>query len=829
MSGTVLARGGVAAGHLGRTVLGGIGSLLVASACATRGLPPLPQEGVPTMVSLETLRRTQELSLYPERLDRRFLVGALDALEARFDSVRFEDRGPTGVLRVGEFAAEVPLAPEFDVRTYMATLARAVGFVAVHLDEEIEPDETLELIALRGGLFAIDKYATILSGRSTEDFKINYSGHLKGIGSTIGRKDGMLEAVKVFPDSPAERGGLRNGDKILTIDGEQTQPLSVSDAVDRIRGEADTVVVLGVEREKQPLELRITRGEVIVPSVEAEGLEDGIGYAKINQVSRSTDKEFQDKVEGLGPVRGLVLDLRGNSGGAMSGAQQLADFFLSEQLIVRVVGRGGIEPPGGNTRLIADPGVQFRVPVAVLVDPFTASAAEILSGALEPLAGVTLIGQKTYGKGVIQQVLPLPQENLLKLTVAQYLLSADRVVDEVGIAPDVAFAPISPKQLGALASVPRGSIPYVRTEEEEEKDEDRFPVEAAELLLRLPADEGLAEIRKRASARIAEVLAVHGVNWREPDASLPDVLPQPLEVSGGHAPLTAGQAGTLRVQVHNPNPFPLDDVWIALEGTRPVFPAHGPHPPHETDDDPIPPAYLSNKLLALGSIAARGTAEGAIELTPPEGVTALDHPIGISVASGSRPLHSERLVLQVVPQPPDVRLAIQRTGQRIYVDVTNRGASAIAEISVDVGGANNLLKELAPGETRRAELQLSGDAKELVAMLAGPWARRRISLPIPEAALEVAPPRVQITRDRARGTARVHVEAQDGGGLREGWLVLDDQKQAYVAWGGSPQGELSTAYDTGMDHRLAVKVESSSGVSVIEALELSSPQLSRAQ
>jgi len=788
--------------------------------CAKR-LPPLPDEVAPSYVTLETLRRTEEMSLYPERLDRRFLVGALDALEARFDSVRFEDHGASGILRVGNALAQVPLAPRLDLTLYLQTLSRAVKFVDRHLEDEREPDDDLELIALRGGLFAIDRYATIFSGRSTEDFKIRFSGHLKGIGSTIGRKDGVLEAVKVFPDSPAQRGGLENGDLILTIDGEPTQPLSVSDAVDRIRGEANTVVVLGVRRKEEELSLRITRGDVVIPSVEAKGLENGIGYAKIDQVSRATGGEFQSKVGGLGELRGLVLDLRGNSGGAMSGAQQLASFFLDSQLIVRVVARGGVEPPGGDSRLFADPGVQFKVPVVVLVDPLTASAAEILSGALEPLDQVTLLGQRTYGKGVIQQVLPLPQENLLKLTVAQYLLSADRVVDQVGIAPDIQLTPVSPEQLGALASVPEGSIAYLLSEEgETEPAEDAFPVEAAGLLLRHGQTRGIERIRRRSSRRIAAALAEFGVNWRDPGSAIPRVLPEALRITATQTPLAAHRGGSLRVEVHNPNPFPLPDAWIAIEGTRLQFP--DPHGLERKDrpENPPPPKYLANKLVSLGEIPAGGTASGTLELTVPDGMAALEHPIRVSVASGSRPLQGERFILEVSPLAPKVQLDVARRGQRVTIDVHNTGERAIAEVSVDVEGAQNLLKDIAPGDSQRAELQLSGDAKEIVATFSGPFARRRISMPIPDAELHVDPPRIEISHDRERGTTSARVEAAKGTDLHEGWLVLDDQKAAYAAWGGTRTGVLTAPFDVGIDHRLAVKVEDRAGVSVIEALEL---------
>src|SRR5262245_8402403 len=157
----VTVSGGVVQQRL-RAVLFGAGMLLARAGCAARAaLPPLPAGRAPSLTALETLRRTKEKSLYPERLDRRFLVGALDAFEVRFDSVRFEDRGASGVLQVGNALAEVPIPAEFDTATYLALLSRSVHFVDVHLQDKREPDDDLELIALKGGLFAIDKYATI--------------------------------------------------------------------------------------------------------------------------------------------------------------------------------------------------------------------------------------------------------------------------------------------------------------------------------------------------------------------------------------------------------------------------------------------------------------------------------------------------------------------------------------------------------------------------------------------------------------------------------------------------------------------------------------------
>src|SRR5262249_30282156 len=159
--------------------------------------------------------------------------------------------------------------------------------------------------------------------------------------------------------------------------------------------------------------------------------------------------------------------------------------------IVRTVTRPDL-PSDPRSSLFAHPQVLYHFPIVILVDPMTASAAEIISGALQSRGDVTLIGQKTFGKGLVQQVLPLQGENPLKLTVAEYLLAGDRAINEKGIPPDVELFPVSKSAIGALADVPAGAIPYLRGTAEE----DKFPVEAAAILLRKPRPEALAEVRK---------------------------------------------------------------------------------------------------------------------------------------------------------------------------------------------------------------------------------------------------------------------------------------------------------------------------------------------
>ncbi|MEE8314623.1 MAG: S41 family peptidase, partial [Myxococcota bacterium] len=374
--------------------------------CATRTLPPAEYA---TTLTEQTLKHTQSMYLYTERIDRRMIVGALDALERSFDSVRFAEEEDRGILTVGTAEAEIAIEDEVDVGRFGTTLGRALYFVNANLDEDLDDSEDLELIALQGALLALDPYSTVFSSRTTEDFTIRFSGKLHGIGARIGRRDGHLTAITVFPDSPAERGGLAEGDWIVAIDDQPTRPLSVSEAVGQIRGEIDTTVVLDVVRAEQELQVTITRGEVLVPSVETRLIEGAIGYARIDVFSATTATEFREKITELGELDGLVLDLRGNTGGSMRSATDLADFFLDRQLIAKIVGRDGKRMTRGNTRWIAKSAVIFDFPVVVLVDPTTASAAEILSGAMAPLDHVTVMGQTTFGKGVIQQVLPLPE------------------------------------------------------------------------------------------------------------------------------------------------------------------------------------------------------------------------------------------------------------------------------------------------------------------------------------------------------------------------------------------------------------------------------------
>ena len=763
--------------------------LALALGCAAPGLPVGPTTGTVTRSALE---RAREFYLYPDRLDRRVMIGALDALEGRFDAVRFETQpdSDSGALTVGGDAVRVPLEDGVEADRFEIVLGGALHFVAQRLPDEANRDEAsnLELIALRGALNALDRYTTVFSGRGTEDFQIRFSGKLHGIGAQIGRRDGHLTAVRVFPDSPAEKAGLKDGDAILQIDGTATRPLTVGEAVGKIRGEAGTPVRLGVLREEQTHEIEVIRGEVTIPSVETRKLEDGIGYARILNVSRTTAEEFRTKVLALGPLTGLVLDLRGNTGGSMTAAARLADFFLEEGVIVRIRNRDGDTSQG---RAIARPGVLLGAQVVILVDPATASAAEILSGSIAPLTRVTLVGQTTFGKGLIQRVMPLPEENLLKLTVGEYLLSGDRAIHKKGIDPDVLLYPVSSENLGILAQAPDHALAYLRKPGED----DLFPVELATSLLNGSHDAALVGVQAEADEQIQRELLPYGITWRSPSALL-EPLPEPLEISLVSSPLVGGQTAKVRVRVTNPNDFPIPDAWAALAGAA---------------------SYLGNQIVALGTIPATGTAEGELEITPDDGLSVEALIAELRVASASHSLQTQRVILQIQPHSPELEIEVVRLAEdRAQVTLSNRGCCDPGFVRVLVPGALRTIEGLLPGEPQSVELPLTGKVEVISVLLSGAGMQRRIEIPLPAERVTVVPPAVELERASWLGRPQVRVRAQASGGLREGWLALDGQKALYVAWHGSADGFLSADLSGG-DQNLTTKVETLNGVSVIDS------------
>jgi carboxyl-terminal processing protease len=303
-------------------------------------------------------------------------------------------------------------------------------------------EDALARGAIKGMLDVLkkdDPYALFYSPTAFRSFQELTSGKFSGIGVWLKDKDEGLTVVSVLPSTPAVDAGLEEGDVILTIDGEPAQSLTSDEAVAHIKGPEGTEVALGVERAGEHLDFTITRQEIDLPNLRASLRSDDLGYIQLFGFSRGAGDEVRDEVAEMidSGAEGIVLDLRGNGGGLFSEAVEVASVFIEDGdvVIYREGGRGEAEPD--DTAYEAEGDAFEDVPLVVLVNEGTASASEIVAGALQDQERATLIGTTTYGKGSVQEVVRLRDASALKLTTAAYLTPEGRDINGRGIAPDV--------------------------------------------------------------------------------------------------------------------------------------------------------------------------------------------------------------------------------------------------------------------------------------------------------------------------------------------------------------------------------------------------------
>ncbi|HEU5468539.1 MAG TPA: S41 family peptidase [Steroidobacteraceae bacterium] len=333
-------------------------------------------------------------------------------------------------------------------------------------------DHTLMSNAIRGMVGELDPHSAFMDEDEFEDLKIATEGNYSGIGVEVTVEDGVLTVIAPLDDSPAARAGIRPGDAIVEIDGRPLRNEPLDEAIASIRGDPGTVVKLGIGREPllQLLELSIVRAIVSVHSVRFDMLEPGFGYLRISQFSETTGPDTRAAIRALeeeagGRLRGLVLDLRNNPGGVLDAAVEVSDAFLEDGTIVSAEGRSS----ESRFRMEAAHGDLSRgAPIAVLVNEGSASAAEIVAGALRDNGRAKLLGQKTFGKGSVQTVLPLEDGQALKLTTSRYFTPSGVSIHERGIEPDVALpepdplAPIEEDAEGRDAEI-RAAVAWLKT------------------------------------------------------------------------------------------------------------------------------------------------------------------------------------------------------------------------------------------------------------------------------------------------------------------------------------------------------------------------------
>lgn len=324
----------------------------------------------------------------------------------------------------------------------LSIFARALAYVEVSYVEPID-QETLVYGAIRGLADSLDPHSVFLNPNEYQVLRSDAEGRFAGVGVEVSMRDGWLTVLSVFDGGPAAKAGLRPGDRFLSIEGEDARDLRMYDAVRRIRGEPGTPVTVSIRREGQEkaLERTLIRAFIEVDPIEMQVLEDGVVYVRIKAFQDDTARQLSDALDEAvvrlrkrGGVRGLLLDLRDNGGGLLHEAVGVADEFLSSGVIVSTRGRGGEVISQYSARRA---GTRPQWPLVVLINENTASASEIVAGALRDQRRGVLVGVRSFGKGSVQNVFELPGGSALKLTTYRYFAPSGSSIQAEGIAPDL--------------------------------------------------------------------------------------------------------------------------------------------------------------------------------------------------------------------------------------------------------------------------------------------------------------------------------------------------------------------------------------------------------
>ena len=330
--------------------------------------------------------------------------------------------------------AKAPL-PLDELRTFAEVMDRIKAAYVEPVD-----DKTLLENAIKGMLSNLDPHSAYLGPEDFAELQESTSGEFGGLGIEVGSEDGIIKVVSPIDDTPASKAGIEAGDLIVKINGQPTRGLSMTEAVDLMRGKIGEKITLTLVRDgATPFDVTLARATIQVKSVKAQLLENGYGYLRITQFQVKTGEEVGKALAKLrkdnnGKLKGLVLDLRNNPGGVLQAAVEVADHFLTKGLIVYTKGRIA----NSEMRFSADPAdASEGVPLVVLINGGSASASEIVAGALQDQKRGILMGTDSFGKGSVQTVLPLNNDRALKITTALYFTPNGRSIQAQGIVPDV--------------------------------------------------------------------------------------------------------------------------------------------------------------------------------------------------------------------------------------------------------------------------------------------------------------------------------------------------------------------------------------------------------
>lgn len=324
---------------------------------------------------------------------------------------------------------------------YLKTFSDVIDLVKKSYVDSVK-DKEIVYAAIKGVLESLDPHSSFLTPDMYKDMQTETKGEFGGIGIEITIKDGFPTVITPIEDTPAYKAGMKSGDHIIKIDGKPAKNIGLMDVVKMIRGQKGKTVTLTIMREgfTAPRDFKVVRDVIVVKSVKYKMLEDNYGYVRITQFQEKTTKDLDNAIKELEktnkdkPLKGILLDLRNNPGGLLEQAVEVSDKFLTDGLIVYIEGR---QKEDSKMKFYANKKGDYTGPLVTLVNEGSASASEIVAGALQDYKRAIIVGTKTFGKGSVQTIFPLGDGSAVRLTTAKYFTPKGRSIQAEGITPDI--------------------------------------------------------------------------------------------------------------------------------------------------------------------------------------------------------------------------------------------------------------------------------------------------------------------------------------------------------------------------------------------------------
>ncbi len=324
----------------------------------------------------------------------------------------------------------------------LEALAKFTKVISIVERYYVDKESIEELIdkSLKGLMSNLDAHSAYLTASDFDDLKVQTDGEFGGLGITVGMKDGALTVIAPIEGTPADKAGLKAGDIILKIDDKSTLNMTIDEAVSLMRGKVGDPIDLTIVREgeSKPIRVHIVRGIIKIDSVYDKKIGNDILYIRVTSFDKKVVKEVKKAFKEAPWAKGMILDLRNNPGGLLDQAVGLVDLFVDSGVIVSQKGR---YKKDDKVYKASSSNTLIEIPVVVLVNGGSASASEIVSGALQDHKRAVLVGEKTFGKGSVQVILPITEKEAIKLTIARYYLPSGRTIQAVGVTPDITVLP----------------------------------------------------------------------------------------------------------------------------------------------------------------------------------------------------------------------------------------------------------------------------------------------------------------------------------------------------------------------------------------------------